>query len=510
MTRHVLAALALFAVFCAVTSRTGALVSEDGVSPDHGFEPEYIDRLEEQLTAGFEAFDRAPGLVVVVVQRGFEPHIVTLGDLTESHLLPIASITKNFTGLTAARLHLEGLIDLDADLSDAWPQLVLPQGVDLSGVQVRDLLTHSSGLSNPGMDHRFSFSGLTSSADLRASVEHTQNNTNAPAGSYSYSNFGYNLFAQYLEAAHQISWVEAVTLTAQMAGAESFTLSPSSIIDDNRPRAYYGAGQDGVLEMDYQREDYNTTAAGGGFLTARDMGHWLSIWLEPDATPQLTEAIEMASEIQFERNSGRAPVLFDGYGLGWFVGSFRGHAYLQHSGGFFGVSSYAAALIDDGFAVFAMTNEYPLSSALTGFAGRSALDLWLNDEEIELPTPASLEQTAEMGVSYYVNQADEIYGDFWSLSFDQTAFTGRFHHPSYGDLRIFLEDGELYAAIGVLCTPLLPGENHDTAAGDLIPFNHEAYTFGISEGRATSLSFRAGVFGRVADIANGSETACPR
>ena len=508
--RVVLTSFMIFGTVCACDTPAEPLTSLNQPDVNHGFDHEYIDALENHLTAGFESFGRVPGMVVVVVQRGFEPHIITLGDLTDEHYLPIASLTKSFTGLTAARLHLEGRINLDAFLIDAWPQIAFSGEVDLANVRVRDLLTHSNGLINPGMDHRLLFSGLTSETELATAIEHTQNNVGAPAGSYSYSNLGYNLFAQYLEDAHQMSWIDEVTLTAQMAGASSFTLSPSSIVDERYANAFYGAGQDGVQAMDYRREDYNTTAAGGGFLTAQDMGNWISAWQDPTAAPQLAEAIEMASQVQFERNSGQEPVLFDGYGLGWFVGSFRGRAYLQHGGGFFGTSTYAAVLADDGFAVFAMANEYPLSPALTGFAGRSALDLWLADEGVELPTPASLAQTAQMGVNYFADRAAEIYGESWQLTLNRGAYTGQFDHPAYGTLRIFQDNGELYASIGALCTPLAPGENGDSLAGDLIPFNHEIYEFEISDERTISLAYRDAVFVRSSDIAHGIEPACPR
>src|SRR5690606_29587588 len=54
----------------------------------------------------------------------------------------IASITKAYVGLLAARLHADGILDLDSTLGDYWPNVHIGENVDVSQVTLRDPLTH--------------------------------------------------------------------------------------------------------------------------------------------------------------------------------------------------------------------------------------------------------------------------------------------------------------------------------------------------------------------------------
>lgn len=92
-----------------------------------------------------------PGAVVLVAHRGNIIHLAAYGTtmdndpgsqpVTTDTIYDVASLTKMFTATAALQLYDKGLLDLDAPAASYLP------GLRASGVLVRHLLTHTSGLS---------------------------------------------------------------------------------------------------------------------------------------------------------------------------------------------------------------------------------------------------------------------------------------------------------------------------------------------------------------------------
>jgi CubicO group peptidase (beta-lactamase class C family) len=86
----------------------------------------------------------APGLALALTDRERTLLACTYGAASPADLWPIASIGKSFAAAIALRLAEEGLLDLDAPVSEYVPWLSLPGPG--GPVTVHHLLTHTAGL----------------------------------------------------------------------------------------------------------------------------------------------------------------------------------------------------------------------------------------------------------------------------------------------------------------------------------------------------------------------------
>ena len=69
-------------------------------------------------------------------------------------LWPIASVTKSFTAVLAMQLVEEGLLDLDAPVTDYLPDLLVANPATTARLSMRRLLTHTTGLGRTGHQDR--------------------------------------------------------------------------------------------------------------------------------------------------------------------------------------------------------------------------------------------------------------------------------------------------------------------------------------------------------------------
>jgi CubicO group peptidase (beta-lactamase class C family) len=170
-------------------ARAGDAVVDAAASQRRDAEIEALVR--EQLgslagSAGFPAIE-------VGVYTGGEEYFVGLGQVKpgtppdEKTLFHIASLTKQFTALLAAQLHVDGVVDLDASVCKDELRALCGE----PPATLRRLLTHSTGLPIVPDD---TGDGYTI-AKLRAFLKRT-----APrASAYQYSTTGYSVMAAYLD-----------------------------------------------------------------------------------------------------------------------------------------------------------------------------------------------------------------------------------------------------------------------------------------------------------------------
>ena len=144
-----------------------------------------------------------PGLAISVVRgdevllaRGFGQRDVE-NDLPADAdtLYYIASSTKSFVALAAQILAEEGRIDLDAPVARYLTRFRLATEEATAAVTVRDLLSHSQGLSRAAITQAEAYTGLFDDDfyyRLLAEVE--------PSGAFDYTNLHFTLLGRLIEA----------------------------------------------------------------------------------------------------------------------------------------------------------------------------------------------------------------------------------------------------------------------------------------------------------------------
>jgi CubicO group peptidase (beta-lactamase class C family) len=435
----------------------------------------------ERMSIVAETPGAAPAMAVVMVRRGHPPVVWVHGRLTTEPGAPaadadtpfyIASQTKAFVGLLAARLDAEGVFDLDQTLSDVWPGLTLPHPADPAVMTFRDLLSHQGPFDVPALTYR------TAYVDRVPAVDYERLMADGARGrepGYRYSNLGYLVYSAALELRTGRDWRDWLDQALfQPAGMTRSGARPSRL--SGIPTYHRWMGDRGWDAFAGKPDDL-MHAAGGLVVSPNDMARWLAIQLgdgglDP-AWVRETQALEVSAEI---RGDG---VPCQGYGLGWNLCRIGAVDVRAHGGGYTGMRSAMAVSpeLGVGFAFFST------SDSLTGGLGQAMVQTFF--EAAQSTQPPAMD-AATFGAQYgerlnrFAAQRMQAVDDRrtetrwggWTwrpTPGDRAAYAGVYRHPGLGDLTVLSDGDAVLVRMGVVTRRLEP------AAPDL---------FGITDGLA--------------------------
>ncbi|MER7702348.1 serine hydrolase [Kitasatospora sp. NPDC097605] len=311
----------------------------------------------------------APGLTLLVRRPGQAPVRWHTGLANIEHRVPIGpgtafnagSVAKQITAhlvLLAAR---DSLIHLHQPAADLLPRL------QLTGVTIADLITHTSGLRDA--ESLLSLAGLRdldhyTAADLRT-LAYRQRERAVAEGQFLYSNTNYLLLAELLEAVHHTSLPDLARLRifAPLGmHATHFQADPRQLIPD--AAAAYRPTEDG-----WQHTQTPVALPGPGtlFTTTGDLDRWLShlhqLW-QHDTNP-----------LPWEKALGYQPADHDPYryGPGLYADPRPGHTTVFHYGHEHGFSA-ATYLAHDGLRIICLANTTGLAADHAAAAMLHALE----------------------------------------------------------------------------------------------------------------------------------------
>lgn len=140
--------------------------------------------------------------------------------LSAEHLFDLASLTKTFTTVAAVRLVEEGMLTLDAPVSDV---LEVGSGEGAERITLHHLLTHTSGLPAEGGAWRTGLVGEELRATVLASALRAE-----PGTTHTYSDVGFISVGELLEQVSRRPLAELVAEAAALLGADTLTWRPSA------------------------------------------------------------------------------------------------------------------------------------------------------------------------------------------------------------------------------------------------------------------------------------------
>ena len=281
-----------------------------------------------------------PGAVVAYARGSNAPTVEHYGyanveskkPLSPSAIFDLASVSKSFTGAAVALLCERGDLKVDAPIENYLPSLEQPSKE--RRITVRDLLRHTSDL--PDYLGHFSedeFGSLTNNdvitfARARLSDCH-------PGAAFAYSNTNYALLASILEHVSGKSYAalleEEVFRPLNLLNTRVLT---PGWHDEKRPTGYVNARVGGA-EFTESQIDMKVLGDGGVFSTATDLIWWFQV----------------LAKGQFFQHEGVTKMLTPGFldsgetvNYGWGVvveESGRGR-WFGHTGGWYGVSTFAS------------------------------------------------------------------------------------------------------------------------------------------------------------------------
>jgi CubicO group peptidase (beta-lactamase class C family) len=309
-----------------------------------------------------------PGLSLAVVREGKVVKTKGYGlanielnvRATPGTVYQLQSVTKSFVACGIMLLAEDGKLGLDdkittylSGLPEAW-----------SGVTVRHLLTHTSGIPNFVSDQGsgaqiIAFAQKASSSEEIIGWAAGRPMKFAPGEGRRYSSTGYHLLGMIIEKVSGKPWGKFLheRIFAPLGMTRTRVYSAQDIIAD-RAAGYlrFGDLQNGLWMTPAIME----SSAGGLVSTVQDMARWESALqagtiLKPSTLAQMEVPIKLNNGSIVQGNDGTR------YGLGWDLQTYQGHRIMGHGGDHVtGFTSNFSRFTDDKLAVIVLTNLMPL------------------------------------------------------------------------------------------------------------------------------------------------------
>jgi CubicO group peptidase (beta-lactamase class C family) len=381
-----------FSMFCLPIATAFLLVASTGCDAEPAREDAGIPLRYRAFARAFEQERRAlgiPGAAVAIVEHGelaFAHGFGTKGVGSDEPVdarttFRIGSMTKLVTALGILSAVDDGLLDLDAPISEAIPELSL-EGPEREGLTLRRLLSQQSGLSDflvidgPRQDE--ALAEFVGGPELAGNVGFS----NPPGTFWNYSNPNYYLAGRALEAGTGSSYRDAIDerVFGPLGMDRSFLLPGEAIADADYSRGYGVAdlAADAVDPADLGPDAYDNAwarPAGYAFSNVLDWAKLMEFLLAGDAAviSDAARAEALASQISthaiYSDLRTTALGLADDYGLGVGVGTgffmdrqaepelYFEQPFVGHGGDIPGFASTFLVLPGTGFGMVVLSNR---------------------------------------------------------------------------------------------------------------------------------------------------------
>jgi len=464
--------------------------------------------LRADLRTDLDAFARkamadigtAPGITVVVVK---DDKVVYRGDfglrdveaklpVTPDTRFYIASSTKAFTAMAAAILAEEGKLNLDAPISDAWPEVKFTAPLDAKRFSLRDFLAMRSGLDNGTLNFRSVAGNIADEQELLRIL-----------GTYSreqprvfrYSNMSYIVAAHVMEKAAGKSWrdlvAEKILIPLGMTST-STTLPPPDV-----PAAQFYRSTAANVFVPSTRDKTNDTMgpAGGMLTTSTDIAKWLIALINERGLPK--RAIRMVQSAQTTNKARFRYIDRFAWGLGQDLGDYESDLIIHRFGGFGGAYSHVSFMPEHRIGVAVFSNGGgAVPDAIAAYAydhllGKKNLDAKWSAEIARVATAANQaraeRRAAEARMTAHHDNAHPL-----------AQYAGTYHYDRLGDIELTVSGDHLDAQLGLLRAPMFPAGNDDFLVDWQDEGEPEPVKFTFDEnGRAQRLDWGGRVFDRV-------------
>jgi CubicO group peptidase (beta-lactamase class C family) len=307
------------------------------------------DRVDDYLQAEMQA-RQIPGVSVAVVREGKTIKAQGYGLANLEHNVPVSkesvfeigSVTKQFTAAAILMLRQAGKLQLDDKIGkhlEGCP-------ASWSGITIRHLLTHTSGLKSYHGLSGFEASRKLDAAKFIAALSRQPLNF-VPGESFSYSNSGYNLLGYIIEkVSGQSYWQFLHERIFMPLGMTSCQSRDSQLIITNRVAGYE---LQKALLINRDSDLTDVFAAGALVSTALDLVKWNAA-LDTDKLLSPSSRAELWKPVHL--NDGRTY----SYGFGWRLDDYRGLKNIWHGGSTSGFCASLQRFPDQKLTVIVLCN----------------------------------------------------------------------------------------------------------------------------------------------------------
>jgi CubicO group peptidase (beta-lactamase class C family) len=293
----------------------------------------------------------------VVFKKGYGKANETYAMTPETPIY-IASNTKAFIGLALAQLIDKGQLSLEDPLIKYIDRSYFPKDIEIEQITIRDILSHSTGLSNDPITFRTSSSGEYPE-NLQELLNFTVYKGDATTlkKEFSYSNFGYLLGGMVIENITGIPWKkyleDNVLAPLNLSSTEPYLPKGKNRQEMAVP---YIFNKEKPLKM--VKKDNTLHAAGGLVTNLDDVATWLTYHTgNSGSSLEFKNNYKAYFSSTLEVDESFGPIKVTGYGYGWYYGDFFGTPIVFHAGGFSGHNSFISYLPNENVGCFIFVNE---------------------------------------------------------------------------------------------------------------------------------------------------------
>jgi len=351
----------LAAFVCGMVPINTPILQASPISTDIGG---IIERYRQTIPQQMQQ-DNIPGLAIAIVDDqnilwmegfGYTDTKEKIA-VTPDTLFSIQSMSKSFTATAAMFAAQDGLVDLDAPITDYLPDFTVNSIFEEHPEQkitLRMLLSHTAGFAHEApYGGNFDMPAYSFEKHI-ASISDTW--LKFPVGDYySYSNLGIDLAGTILQVKSGIPFTQYVQeKVLQPLGMDDSTLDVRQI-RANKTRAIGDVGSPVQPPVDFL-----IIPSGGVWTTAADMGRYLQFHINEGAIDGQRLLRQDLAETMYTPPNLAAQ--FSDYALGITVSERNGARHFQHGGGGFGFNSSMVWYPDLKLGSVVLTNSMPEES----------------------------------------------------------------------------------------------------------------------------------------------------
>lgn len=440
--------------------------NENGISTYTNLSVKQIDECVEKALKLFDI----PGVAVGIVMDGKIVYAKGFGfcdqknqlPITDRTLFPIMSCTKAFTAFLIGQLVDEGKLQWDDLVIDYLPEFRLYDD-RTNKITIRDLLANRSGLARHDV---LWYNSKIGRNDLEEDVKRFLSRLEYLEPTYplqekfTYNNWMYYVAGLIIEKVTSLTWENAVKerIFSRIGMHDSDCLSENSsqIKAFAQPHGERKEKQVPIHFLDISA----VRAAGSIYSNINDMTKWILLqtsegkFLGKEFLTRNTFKEIQTLQISHDPKINGPEITF-GYGLGWHIGKYREYEFLDHAGMSDGFISNVAILPTKKIGVVVLTNSSFFLNLFPSAITNEIFDILLGYHDIDWSVNNLEKWKSLKKIQQEKRKEKEAKKNSKSNpSFSLEHYVGNYDHPGYGTIKIYLENGQLFANYYRLTIPL--------------------------------------------------------
>jgi CubicO group peptidase (beta-lactamase class C family) len=279
--------------------------------------------------------------------------------VTKDTLFGIGSLTKAFTALLIGQLVEADLLKWEDPVVMHLPEFGVHDSYASAHLTIKDLLSHVTGMAPHDV--------LWFTPDLtRSSLLHSLHSLSPDCSlrqKFIYNNLMFNVAGSVIESVLQMPWQQAV---AEKIFTPLSMLASNCSVETTRNSADYSLPYeelDGTVQAVPFLQIEAGAPAGGIFSNVTDLMKWMQLHLRSGSfKEQHLIAAHLLDEMHrpqsvFQEGSPTDGIFRFGYGLGWFIGIYKGHYFIEHHGVINGFAAHVSLLPKEKIGIILLSNR---------------------------------------------------------------------------------------------------------------------------------------------------------